>query len=107
MGNAKQAEAELLQVIPPPIILFPFFYLCQLHSCVERQLGDLHPDFIALTHELAVFYQETGDPRSALSFFKRTLDLATAIGMHRSIVSIYERTFHESEEACKHHAFSN
>jgi hypothetical protein len=72
-----------------------------LHSFAECQLGDLHPDFIALTHELALFYQKTGDHSSALSCLQRTLNLATAIGLHRTIVNVYERSLLESEEACK------
>jgi hypothetical protein len=46
----------------------------------------MNPSFIALTDELAVFFQETGNLRAALSLHQRSLNLASAIGMHRSIL---------------------
>lgn len=73
MGNTKLAEEELLKVMSRCVTLFYqlIFDECQLHTECKCQLGDLHPDFIALTHELAVFHEGTGDPRSALSLNQR------------------------------------
>ena len=58
------------------------YEVLQLHSSAELQLGDLNPDFIELTHNLAVFYHEIGKPHTALALDQRCLTLATAIGMH-------------------------
>ena len=46
----------------------------------------MNPDFIALTDELAVFFLVTGSPHTALSLYQRSLNLASAIGKHESIL---------------------
>jgi tetratricopeptide (TPR) repeat protein len=48
----------------------------------------MNPDFIALSTELAVFFQETGNPRAALPLYQQSLNLASAIGQHDRILYI-------------------
>jgi hypothetical protein len=48
----------------------------------------MNPDFITLGTELAVFLQETGNPRAALPIYQQSLNLASAIGKHDSILNI-------------------
>jgi hypothetical protein len=103
-GHGK-CEKSRGRVFEGDIVFFflfpPMFDEFQLYSYSEQTLGCLHPDFVAITHELAVFYQENGNLRSALSLHQRTLKLASAIGMHRNFLKSYMRAVRETEEAFK------
>ena len=44
-------------------------------------MSDPNPDFIALTHSLAVFYFDAGQPRPALALHQRCFHLASSFGM--------------------------
>jgi hypothetical protein len=59
----------------------------QLLSDAKRQFGELNPNFIALNQELAVFFQESGNPLAALSLHQCSLNLTSSIGMHESTLN--------------------
>ncbi len=109
LGNVKKAEEEFLKVTSLCCFDFSDEYQdideLQLHCYCERQLGELHPDYVALTHELACFYRSTGDPRAALPLHQRALGLALAIGLDQPILSTYACAVRETEQACKHDLF--